>query len=1523
MASARTLVVNITGGTRGLSRATRDAQKELGGLSRKAESAGRETGKRFGSGLKGMAKEVAGPVAALFAADKVKDFFKDSINLASDLNESGTKSLAIFGTKGKAVLDKFAGGAAKSLGQTRQQVIDAASTFGTFGKSAGKTGPDLAKFSTKLTGLSSDLASFFNTDPTEAADAISGALRGETEPLRKYGVLLDANSVKAQAMAMGLLKPVKSLDKIKYYQNKAIVAQHTYDDAVRKGGKNSDAALRADGALAQTKALLAKSVQGTVPPLTQQQRVMATSALIFKQTKDAQGDFAKTSGGLANQQRILSAQWKEAKTTIGGAFLPIVVKLVTFVNNNFSKAFDGARTVVKKLFDFIGNSGLGDQVKSIFSGITTAAKGIDFGAVLSAFTPLTQVIKGMAPQLGAVGSSFGEIGKAIGGALAQVLPSLVPAFVGLAQAIGGSLATALPGVIAALKILGGALPPIVQAAAPMVPMIANLAANLVKFVAPLLGSKAAVIGAVGAFTAWKLVAGGISFGKQTVDLVRNTAAWVLSTKAKIADKLETLRLKAMYAGDFIRSIGAATKSLVLSAAAWVRDTAAKIANAAASKAVAFGGMIKAIGSQVAALALSAAAWGRDTAAKIGNAAAGKAVQAAGLLKTITMQTGALIKSAAIWTAQKGAMIAASVAQKAVAAGQWLINAAMSANPIGLVIAAIALLVGGLILAYKKSATFRKIVNAAFSGVKKVAGAVLSWLGKAVSGTIDFVKKHWGLIKTILGGPILLAVRLIRNHWDSIKAAFHAAVRWVVGRFKASWAVVKKYLVGPIVAAVKGIRDNWDKIKKGFSAAKSWVGGTWKAGWSKVKGWMHNGVSAGKKLISATWDQTKDRFSKAKSWVSGTWKAGWSKVKGFMGDAVHGGASLIKSRWENAKGNFSAARKWVGSTWKSKWANVKSFMADPIGEGKKRIAAFLSNTGLGRVMVKAVGMVGRIWDKIKEPIMKPLRWIVDFINQHFIKGGINWLLGKLGVPKAQQIPWIPAVPKMATGGRVRGRNGFERGGTDRALRFLDRDEHVIKRRSTRRLDQELPGGLDYLNRTGKWPVGPAAERQGAQENTRPGRAAPVRLSGLPMDLRVLANRGPRAGDRSGFGAARRAAVSGGSGGVDPMVFARGHLHNMGWYNRCLAFVNAAWNYQVPRFRLGTARQSMNAGRRTMAGRPPAGAGVYWDTGPAGHIALAAGDGSVYSNDIVKAGRIDRVRQQVVNKWGPYRGWWHPEGHKAGSGSFNAGGSGMFSAIFNFLKGQSPLKWLGNKVNSYQGAVYKVLGRHPWARGMSMLPRLIFEKARGVIKKKFLDRLSGMDPKGSGVERWRGTVSQALRMNGLPTSDRYVDAWLRQIRTESGGDPGITQQITDINSARGQRARGLLQVIPSTFQRYHFRNHNQILKGLDNALAAMNYAKGRYGRSGMLNVIGKGHGYDSGGFLPPGKHVVYNNTGKPEPVLTSQQWSLMQGAASGGGGGGVTVIVNGALDPDAVAKQIERLLTTHGRVRRGVDLGLRTR
>jgi len=133
----------------------------------------------------------------------------------------------------------------------------------------------------------------------------------------------------------------------------------------------------------------------------------------------------------------------------------------------------------------------------------------------------------------------------------------------------------------------------------------------------------------------------------------------------------------------------------------------------------------------------------------------------------------------------------------------------------------------------------------------------------------------------------------------------------------------------------------------------------------------------------------------------------------------------------------------------------------------------------------------------------------------------------------------------------------------------------------------------------------------------------------------------------------------------------------------------------------------------------------------------------------------------------------------------------------------------------------------------------------LKKKH-DEEGAQAPAGSGVERWRAQATKALEMNGLSTSSYMVNKVLRQIASESGGNEKAVQGgYTDINTITGDLAKGLMQTISATFNAYSFRGHGNIFNGFDNMLAALNYAKNRYGSN--LAGLGEGHGYAQGGIV----------------------------------------------------------------------------
>jgi hypothetical protein len=233
--------------------------------------------KGFSNNMKKYGKQAAAAfaVAATAAAGYAVKVGLEGVKAASDLNEEIGKAEVIFGDVSDEIM-AFAKTADRALGLTQKEAIAASSTFATFGKAAGLTGKDLSKFSKGATTLASDLASFYNTSADEAITAIGAALRGESEPIRRFGVLLNDATLKAKAMEMGL-----------------------YD------GKGA---------------------------LDVQAKSLAAYEVILDQTTDAQGDFARTSDGLAAQQKILDAQIANLKTTMGQSLLPVMKDLVTQAN---------------------------------------------------------------------------------------------------------------------------------------------------------------------------------------------------------------------------------------------------------------------------------------------------------------------------------------------------------------------------------------------------------------------------------------------------------------------------------------------------------------------------------------------------------------------------------------------------------------------------------------------------------------------------------------------------------------------------------------------------------------------------------------------------------------------------------------------------------------------------------------------------------------------------------------------------------------------------------------------------------------------------------------------------------------------------------------------------------------------------------------------------------------------------------------------------------------------------------------
>ncbi|MCX5285697.1 phage tail tape measure protein [Streptomyces sp. NBC_00198] len=207
----------------------------------------------------------------------------------------------------------------------------------------------------------------------------------------------------------------------------------------------------------------------------------------------------------------------------------------------------------------------------------------------------------------------------------------------------------------------------------------------------------------------------------------------------------------------------------------------KMWNGSISGAKAAGRGVATFGKSVGGLAAKGgrAAWAGVTKGITGAARAMRTASSAALTlgRRMAATTLAAVRSGLAWAAQKIKVIAAAIAARTAAIAQWLLNVAMSANPIVLVVLALAALVIGLVWAYKKVGWFRSFVNGAFQAI----ASVVTWL-------VGWVKAHWPLLLAILTGPIGIAVLLIMKYWKKISSGFMSAYHTTVnaGRTLVAW-----------------------------------------------------------------------------------------------------------------------------------------------------------------------------------------------------------------------------------------------------------------------------------------------------------------------------------------------------------------------------------------------------------------------------------------------------------------------------------------------------------------------------------------------------------------------------------------------------------------------------------------------------------------------------------------------------------------------------------------------------------------
>lgn len=237
--------------------------------------------------IAGSLKKLGGAMGVAFGVTAMVKFGKEAMNIASDLTEVQNVVETAFGAMTSQV-DAWAKNSIQQFGMSELAAKRTASTYMAMNAGMGLVGQGAVNMAMEVAGRTADIASFFNTSQEEADTMLKSIWTGETESLKRIGVVMTQTNLDAYALANGFGK--------------------------------------------------------TTQQMTQSEQVMLRYQYVMNQTRLAAGDFVKTQDSWANQTRILSEQWKQFLGIIGQGLIQVLTPALKFLNQMMGVLIQWAQT---------------------------------------------------------------------------------------------------------------------------------------------------------------------------------------------------------------------------------------------------------------------------------------------------------------------------------------------------------------------------------------------------------------------------------------------------------------------------------------------------------------------------------------------------------------------------------------------------------------------------------------------------------------------------------------------------------------------------------------------------------------------------------------------------------------------------------------------------------------------------------------------------------------------------------------------------------------------------------------------------------------------------------------------------------------------------------------------------------------------------------------------------------------------------------------------------------------------------
>lgn len=816
---------------------------------------------------------------------------------------------------------------------------------------------------------------------------------------------------------------------------------------------------------------------------------------------------------------------------------------------------------------------------------------------------------------------------------------------------------------------------------------------------------------------------------------------------------------------------------------------------------------------------------------------------------------------------RNSTLAMAAAQKIAAAAQWVLNIAMNANPIGLIVIAITAAITAFTLLYKHNKKFKKFVDDLGKDAKKTFDNIVKWFK-------DIPKN-------------------LKKAWENIK---------------------------------DGAKDGMKKLGSVITGKLSDIGKEWNKGWKKSKDYLsdrwNDMKDNTKKSIENIGSTIKNKHDK----IHDKWSKTWKKSKDYLSDRWEDMKDNTKKSIEHLGSSIKDKHDEINSKWKKTWKKSKDYLSNKWDEINKDAEKKFGGDAK-TLIVDNLAKIGDkfketwngikdgfrdMWDGLKNLARDGINAVIGIPNKGI--DGINGLIHDFGGPK-NAIGKIPEVPKFANGtgffngyrnpitkttlALLNDGNDSPETGNQEAVIMPDGNLYPVPGRNTYAV---LPAGAEVLNAS-EWAMlsgaKPFAKGTGFWSkiwNTATDVAGSVwdglkdgvdkftKMLSFITDavahpIETLAKKfNPKSDNLDGM-----------FKHLGNALYKKPIENAKDWWKELWSMANEKASPEVQAGAIGDDYQFKD--RAADSGTDPWGyffkecvsfvASRLANQGVNPSLFSGLGNGNMWLNARVPRSSTPRPGMVAV---------YAKNGQNHVSTVSGVSGDTFSGEEYNYGGSHAYHAFSGRPIS--QVDTFLDFGVHVADKAKeenSPLRKLIKNQVGGMfdwIAKMLapLNMASSLDnPQGGSVERWRSHVERALKANGIEPTPFRVSKILQTIKRESNGDPNAINNW-DSNAMAGHPSIGLMQTIGPTFEAYKHAGHNNIRNGYDNLLAAINYIKHRYGTSDAAFNRVAAYGYRNGGLVA--NHGVYElaEENKPEYVIPTdiakrgRAWQLLSEAVA---------------------------------------------